>query len=419
MYQFRWVQSSAQHMNDRQLEGDRGQAFGRIALLPPCRQAIVKLGEIMRLFLCVALTLIVPLASALARPCAPMVEQLSLELSGTRSRAEILRPPTGRARAVMVLIHGSDVADLDNSIVASGGRIVSTPLRDVAVAMACAGIATIRYDKRFVSGPEKVDRKAFDKLKLQDLLADAGTALDAAGQRPDLAMLPPLVFGWSEGTTIAAALAVQRPEIRAVVLQAPVIDGFAAVLQAQLPRVGVPYMNRYATQGSVDADAVARAGAGPAGVIARIYVHMFAGFAPGQRLNPLLDTNKDGRISIAGEAVPIIADWFGDSADGGLGIYATSVALPGVRAQLPGLRVPVLVLQGEADGNIDAAAARSLTHTRGVTVKLYPRLGHTLGFSASILEDEFAPIAARPLDDMTRWTISQLKRQATTPGRLF
>ena len=107
--------------------------------------------------------------------CQPRVEDFKLALPGAASRAEILRPPSGRVRGVMVLIHGSDVADLDNSIVGTGGRIVSTPLKDVAVAMACAGVATIRYDKRFVSGADNVDRTAFDKLKLQDFLADAGT----------------------------------------------------------------------------------------------------------------------------------------------------------------------------------------------------------------------------------------------------
>ncbi len=344
------------------------------------------------------------LAAAQPAPaCQPRVEAFALALPGASSRAEILRPPSGRVRGVMVLIHGSDVADLDSSIVGKGGRIVSTPLKDVAVAMACAGIATIRYDKRFVSGAEKVDRAAFDKLKLQDFLADAGTALDAARSRADLSRVPAFVFGWSEGTTVAAALAAERTGIRAVVLQAPVIDSFATSLQADFGRVAVPYMMRYATDGAVDAAAVARAEAGPGGVLAQIYVHMFKGFAPGETLNPLLDRNKDGRIDIAAEATPVIRGWFADGPDGGLNIYATGTALPGVRAQLPRIKAPVLILQGAADGNIDDTAARSLTSTPGVTVKLYPGLGHTLGQSASPLEDGFLPIAAAPLSDMTAW----------------
>lgn len=350
-------------------------------------------------------------AGTAAQACQPRVEAFTLALPGAGSRAEILRPSSGRSLGIMVLIHGSDVADLDGSTVGKGGRIVSTPLKDVAVAMACAGVATIRYDKRFVSGADKVDRTAFDKLKLQDFLADAGTALDAARSRRDLRSAPLMVFGWSEGTAVAAALAATRPGIRGVVLQAPVIDSFVSSLQGDFGRVGAPYMQRYATAGSVDAAAIARAEAGPGGILAQVYVHMFKGFAPGETLNPLLDANKDGRIDIASEATPVIKGWFADGPDGGLSIYATGVALPGVRAQLPKIKAPVLILQGTADGNIDAAAARSLTGTRGVTVKLYPGLGHTLGPSASPLEDGFAPAAAQPLHDMAAWAAATARHR--------
>ncbi len=343
--------------------------------------------------------------------CTPRVETLTVTLGGAASRAEILRPPHGRPRAIMVLIHGSDVADLDNSIVGADDRIVSTPLKDVAQAMACGGIATIRYDKRFVSGPSKVDRTAFEKADLKDFLADAAIVLDTAKHRPDLQKLPELVFGWSEGTTVAAALAARRPSVRGVVLQAPVLVSFAKSLQRDYPRVGAPYMLRYATEGALDAAAVARAAAGPGGVITQIYVKMFKGFAPNDTLNGLLDSNHDGRIDIAREATPVIKGWFADGPDGGLSIYATGVALPGVRSQLAAIKAPVLVLQGEADGAMDADDARDLRDAAlpGVTVRLYPGLGHSLGVSASPLEDRFLPIQPAPLADMVTWTVAALR----------
>lgn len=311
----------------------------------------------------------------------------------------------------MVLIHGSDVADLDNSVVDAAGKVISTPLKDVATAMACAGIATIRYDKRFVSGPDKVDRSAFDKATLVDFLADAGIALDTAKARRDLKALPEFVFGWSEGTTVAAALAVRRPRVRGAIFQAPVIVSFAHSLQRDYARVGAPYMQRYATNGAVDAAAIARASAGPAGVITRVYLHMFQGFAPGEKLNPLLDANHDGRIDIAREATPVITGWFADGPGGGLNIYASAVALPGIRAQLPKFAGDTLVVQGEADGAIDADDALALRdeHMPRVTVKLYPGLGHTLGPSPSPIEDQFMPIAASPLRDMVDWTIAHIR----------
>lgn len=343
--------------------------------------------------------------------CRPRVETLQLRLGGATSRAEILRPPRGRPRAVMVLIHGSDVADLDNSVVGVGEAIIAAPLRDVAVAMACKGIASIRYDKRFVSGPTTVDRTAFAQATLQDFLADAALALDSAKARADLAPLPEMAFGWSEGTTVAAALAVQRPNIRALVLQAPVLTSFAEKLRQDFSRVGAPYLQRYATNGSVDAAAITRAMAGPAGVITRIYVKMFKGFSPTDTINALLDTNGDGRIDIQREATPVIAGWFADRKDGGLGMHASSVALPGVKARIPKTRAAILIVQGEADGAMDADTARELRaeHLPRVTVLLYPDLGHTLGKSASPIEDAFAPIAPRPLAAMVEWAVAHAR----------
>ena len=90
----------------------------------------------------------------------------------------------------------------------------------------------------------------------------------------------------------------------------------ARVAQAQYGRIGKPYLIRYATNDALDADAIARADAGPGGELAHIFVRMFRGFRPGEKINPLLDTNKDGRISFT-EADPILASWYADDADSG------------------------------------------------------------------------------------------------------
>ena len=126
---------------------------------------------------------------------------------------------------------------------------------------------------------------------------------------------------------------------------------------------------------------------------------MFKGFARNETINPLLDTNKDGRINIDKEAAPIIATWFADNANGGLGIYASTVALPGIRSQLAFIKSPVLILQGESDGAINDADALRLRDERlpNINVKIYPGLGHTLGPSTSPIEDRFLPISTVPL----------------------
>lgn len=345
--------------------------------------------------------------AAPAAACALRREAVTLRLADADSRAEIVTPPAGvPTRGFALLFAGSDVADLDGAVVGNGDVILSRPMRQVADRLACAGYASLRYDKRHVTGAATVDRERFDKLVGTDLAADGRTALAFARARPALARLPVALIGWSEGTTVAMAVAAAEPGVTALVLMAPVVASPASVAQLQYRRVGRPYLARYASAGALDAAAIARADAGGAGVLARIFVRMFRGFRPGETLNPLLDANKDGRIAFA-EADPIIASWYADSLESGLGMSATGRALPGVAAAWSPATPPTLMLQGRNDAMVDPASARAFAaraDAKGrVTLRLYPGLGHSLGPARSIAEDGLRPTADRPLLDMVAW----------------
>lgn len=348
----------------------------------------------------------VPISPA-AAGCVPRRQAVALRLADFASPAEIVRPPIHRPlRAVAVLFAGSDVADLDGAIVGIGGRIVSRPLRQVADRLACAGIASLRYDKRYVTGATSVDRARFDKLDGIDLAADGRAALAFVRARPSLAGRPLALVGWSEGTTVAMAVAAAEPDVRALVLMAPVIASPAATAQAQYRRVGRPYLMRYATDAALDADAIARADQGPGGVLAHVFVRMFRGFRPGERVNPLLDANGDGRIGFA-EADPVIASWYADGPGGGLGIAATGRALKGVADAFTSATPPILVVQGLNDAMVDAALAQAFAARPDavdrVTLLTYAGLGHSLGPARSAQEDPLLPTAERPLADLSRW----------------
>lgn len=339
--------------------------------------------------------------------CSPRHDEVVLRLADFDSPAEVELPPAGtRPRGVAVLFAGSDVADKDGAVVDRAGRIVSRPLRQVADRLACAGYASVRYNKRYVTDATTVDREKFGRLAGADLLADGRAALAFARARPALAGLPIALVGWSQGTTVAMAVAGAEPDVRAVVLMAPVTGSPARNAHAHYLRVGRPYLQRYAVAGALDATAIARADAGPGGPLAGVFVGMFRGFAPGERINPLLDTDKDGRIGFA-EADPIIASWYADTPDGGLGMDATGRALKGVADAYAPSMPPILILQGLNDGNVDVAATRAFAGRpeakRRVTLLTYAGLGHSLGPARSMLEDGLLPASSKPLDDMARW----------------
>lgn len=352
--------------------------------------------------------------TANAAMCIPARKAVTVALPGFDSPAEIVTPPTGVSpRGLLVLFPGSDVADMDGAVVGAGDRIVSRPLRQIADRLACAGFASLRYNKRYVTGATTVDREKFDLLKGADLAADGRAALAFVRSQPGLDRLPVGLVGWSEGTTVAMVVAGAEPGVRAVVLMAPVIESPARVSQVQYGRVGKPYLARFATNGTLDAEAIARADAGPGGVLAHIFVRMFRGFRPGERINPLLDTNSDGRIGFA-EADPIIASWYADTPDSGLGMSATGRALPGVAEAFKASTPPLLILQGLNDSMIGPGSAQRLAaepEMRGrIDLLTYNGLGHSLGAAANAEEDGLMPVAQKPLDDMADWLAKTLPR---------
>ena len=323
-------------------------------------------------------------------------------------------PPQGvTRRGIVVLFPGSDVADMDGAIEGVNGTIISRPMLQVANRLACAGISSFRYNKRYVTGPTTVDRAKFDTLNGADFAADGRAAVALVKARADLQNLPLGLVGWSEGTTVAMAVSATAPSIRALVLMAPVVDSPAHVAQAQYQRIGKPYLAHFATAGGLDAAAIARADAGPGGDLAHIFVRMFRGFRPGERVNPLLDGNADGQITFA-EADPVIASWYADGPNSGLGMSSTLRALKGVEEAFPATTAQVLILQGLNDSMIDPSAAQrfALKPDARHRVKLltYKGLGHSLGSAATSENDSLSPVAQKPLDDMASWLGKALSR---------
>ena len=105
-------------------------------------------------------------------------------------------PYEGRAKAVVLFLHGSGPMDRNGTI--PGGTSI---YRDLAVTFAEAGIAAVRFDKRtvYTDCASRIDETFVPKDLFDDIIAvhNASMAL------PDLAGLPLYVFGHSEGSTFA------------------------------------------------------------------------------------------------------------------------------------------------------------------------------------------------------------------------
>ncbi|MEV1285767.1 alpha/beta fold hydrolase [Micromonospora sp. NPDC049679] len=146
-----------------------------------------------------------------------------------------LPPGTGPFPAV-VLISGSGPLNRDSDH-RKGAFGVS---RELAVALAGAGVASLRYDKRGVGE----STGSFLTAGLTDNIGDARSALGALAARPEVDAARLFLVGHSEGALIATALAGERAPVAGVVLLAGAAKPGAAILRWQaemlLPSLPAP-----------------------------------------------------------------------------------------------------------------------------------------------------------------------------------
>ena len=210
----------------------------------------------------------------------------------------------------------------------------------------------MRYDKRGVTGP----CKGSTDYTLAQLLADAGRVLSAAQRDPHVDAHRIFVYGWSEGSTVAAALVLAHPEVAGLIVQGRVVAPWPRIFEDQILQVGVPYLRSLAPGGRVDSAVLARSAAGDGGLVAKSIIRDVAaprragrsssagsgglasraGASPGRlAINPRLDKNHDGVLELDTEFVPFVPR----------GVAA--LLLPGEPFDIyrPGLALPVLSQQ--------------------------------------------------------------------------
>lgn len=362
-----------------------------------------------------------------AASCAPALTQqavtrqaLSIDFGDFQSKAELSFPASSSgALPTVLLIHGSGPEDMDATIFgadASGKPVkLSSIFKDISDALPASGFAVLRYNKHYVTGAGEFNAQSyFTKLDLNQMLKDAEKVLEVAKANPKVDAKRIYVYGWSEGSTVAAALVAKYPEIAGLIVQGPVALSWRETLLFQVLEVGLPHLRSLATDGRVTNATLQRVLTAPAGQVAKgilNYIGDPVAFQAGRvEINPRLDANKNGALEIDTELTPSV---FGGILDAGFasffGIYAPGRALPTLLEAAGTLKLPVLVLQGANDANVPVRGAVALgaalkaAGNTDVTLKVYAGLGHTLGLASSLIDDDFRPMAAAPIADLAVW----------------
>ncbi len=354
-------------------------------------------------------------------------QDFSVDFGDFQSKAQLTYPTNAAGGSpTVILIHGSTAADMDFNYFTQGSTIpFSHIFKDIADYYPARGVAVLRYNKHYVSGPNQADQVKYAKADLNLFLSDAEKVLAAAESNPHVDKQHIYIYGWSEGSTVAAALVAKHPEVAGLIVQGPVAASWRETFKYQMFGVTLPYLLGFAQGGNITADTLSQALAGDGGAVARSEVIFLIDPSYFQTkkvaVSGFLDSNKDGVLTAAEVQAnyDAILDFY-FSPQGFFYIYSPDKALPTVAEQAANIKQPVLVLQGKLDANVPVTASQQLTSSfkgnADYSYKEYADLGHSLGPASSVIDDRFRPIATPPMADGVAWVLAHSNASANPPA---
>jgi pimeloyl-ACP methyl ester carboxylesterase len=302
----------------------------------------------------------------------PNDEPLKIPSNGFSLAGTLSRPAVAAAgkQAAVVLVGGSGPADRDG--VAFGIPI----LGEIAGAIADAGFIVVRYDKR---GIGQSGGRA-ESASLADYADDVRAAVKLLGDRKDVDPKRIAVIGHSEGGVVAMMAAAKDKRIAAVgLLATPGVAGAEIVLAQQKRLLDRSTMSAEEKQAKVDAQ---------------------------KRIHEAVISGK-GLDQLPPEVRRAV-----DNAE----FQSLLVADPA--KIMPGVRKPLLIVQGAVDTQVEPsnadrleALARQRKNAPPAEVVKVPAVNHLLVSATSGDVDEYAGLAERQVSPaVTQAIVSWLKK---------
>ncbi len=145
--------------------------------------------------------------------------------NGTELAGELCLPAGEGPFPTVIMVHGSGPLDRDENTRGQSLNIFNT----IADNLATEGIASFRYDKR---GCGESDGDYFS-CGHHDLVDDASACIEHLATVESCDRQQMFVLGHSEGTIIAAQLAVRHPQLAGLVMLCPFIESMESILRRQ------------------------------------------------------------------------------------------------------------------------------------------------------------------------------------------
>lgn len=371
-----------------------------------------------------------PQSPRIATPRSVVSIPFQLDLGGWTTEGVVTHPATeskGETFPLVVLVHGNGPHDMDTTLpqrpMPNGDLVEPARLfKSIAEGLSRRGYAVARYHKRWVRGPGDADPAFFSGQSTLVFKEDLTTVLDHVQSFGVVNSDECFLYGWSEGTAIAAALAQERPEIRGIVLQGAVSQTWRDTFRFWIEEVAIPYADGNETPGVVTASDLAAALNGGGGVVARLGTAFLVdrGWRKGPPpVSSYIDKNSDGQLDVEMEIKPLVPQMI-DVAFGPMGnlyVYAEGRTVSDVGTQWGSIPCPVLALQGENDASTPALGLRKLIGSKRDAARraiYFPGLGHTLGPAESLSDDLGRPMEIEVvLPAVASWLKAQSEASST------
>ena len=289
-----------------------------------------------------------------------------------------------------LFLHGSGPVDRDGN--ADG--LAMDAYRQLAHALARAGIASLRFDKRGVGGSDGVSAEA----SRTDLLNDARAALEGLRSQPEVDPSRCILVGHSEGAYLAPILAAEDDSLAGVVL----LSGAARSLDV---------ITRWQVETLLRAQGVE----GEALDAALEQQDQYTGF---------VETSEGGWTDYTVEQMVVALPWLTE--DAAIQLRSTPLSLAWLREHyldepaetLRDVTAPVLVLNGEKDAQVPSTEAARIEEAlaegenEDVTTIVVPDLNHLLRHHSEepnlVYRHLDEPVDPRVIDAVTGWAIERL-----------
>ncbi len=257
----------------------------------------------------------------------PVEESVELSVTNAVLRGTLLRPPGAGPHVVALIVSGSGPTDRNgNSAMLPGPN---NSLKMVAEALAAAGIASLRYDKRGIGASASTAGNEAD-LRFTTFADDAASLIRML--QGDKRFSKVVVIGHSEGALLGT-MAARQADADGVILLSGAGRPIADVIREQL-KTGAPHLAEPAE---------------------RIIVELLAG-------RTVADVPASLNMLFRPSAQPYMISW-----------------LPvDPSAELARLRVPRLVIHGTTDVQTSVADARRLAEAESVRLEIIDGMNHVL-----------------------------------------